>query len=485
MVTVGGMREVRKKVSAFTRRNKYFFYTMLLLSFVYGTVWLAFYPGVMTPDSLDQWSQVLAGKYNNGSPYISTFIMGSLGFIKETPAWLGLVQCFLNAFIVSLAVWYGHRRGVKNWVLAVVIGLFIFMPTVLLFNITLWKDILYSQFVALVSLLTAIAIIEKSKNKALFVGIGLAISVTATLRYNGIVYLIVPPLLLFLMHRQFKAATLYTAGSAVVGYLILAIMIPAALKIDPAPMMTEWLRMKNVGAIYSKEAPNITQEQKEIFERILPEEDWKKYYTCDRPDPLALREEAGVRHKYSDTFFDDQTEQKRWEKEFISAALGNMDAVVYDKVCMAGGFFQRKSPLVVDIPKQAGMPVVEESSKLPWLKTALIRYANWTYTEPVKYIVHQSVGFYTLLFVVALVASIWQRKRGLMVFAILNIANMAFMIAIGFSTDFRYAYSLLLGAILLIIMWNVEPKSPVVSVTQQANKTSKASTKPKKNNRRG
>lgn len=120
---------------------------------------------------------------------------------------------------------------------------------------------------------------------------------------------------------------------------------------------------------------------------------------------------------------------------------------------MAGYFMQRKPNVVVGISKRADLPVVEEDSKLPKVKTAITEYAYFTHETPLLRLAHLSIGAYTAVFTVGVAAAFVRRKNGLLVFCILNLANIAFTILVGFSSDFRYAYSAVLALPLLPIVW--------------------------------
>lgn len=436
----------------------YFIVPFSFLMIVYGLVWLAFYPGIMTPDSLDQWGQVLAGQYNNGSPYLSTIIMGMFRFIKDTPAWLGLIQIVLTALLFASGVWYGYRKGVSRWILVSILLLAASSPTILLFSITLWKDILYSLLVVIISLTTAVLVIEKKGNKYLYMLLGSITAMVAVLRYNGLVYLLLPVILLLIFNKPHRRLIGYLAGFTLATYILLALILPTFLKVEAAPIMAEWLRMKNVGAIYQQNAPRLSDEQRVIFERVLSKQDWEQYYTCAHPDGLALKEENGTRHKYTETLFKDDAQEKQWKDAVMSAALANPSAIVQDKVCMAGYFLQRTSNVTIGISKRWDLPVVNEASKIPSINTAVTSYAYWTHTEPVKHIIHLSLGLYSLIFVIATAVSLWRKQNGLLVFCLLNLANIAFTLGVGFSSDFRYGYSVVLAGLLLPVVWLADKK---------------------------
>lgn len=123
--------------------------------------WLAFYPGVMTADSLDQWRQALTHNYNDAHPFTSTLFMSAFRWLHDTPAWVSLTQVVMTSCMLAGFFVYAQRRGVTKKLLITIALVFILWPIYGIYSVTIWKDIIYSLLVTSLSLLCFALIIDK------------------------------------------------------------------------------------------------------------------------------------------------------------------------------------------------------------------------------------------------------------------------------------------------------------------------------------
>lgn len=110
----------------------------------------ALYPGVLTTDSFSTIAQILGeSPYNNVMPFwhtvtVEVFVELGLRLFGDINA---AVALFHGAQILFLAACFGYvvvtlyQIGVPKMVLAVVYGIYAFMPYNIVYSVTLWKDI--------------------------------------------------------------------------------------------------------------------------------------------------------------------------------------------------------------------------------------------------------------------------------------------------------------------------------------------------------
>jgi len=127
-----------------------FYIIPLIAGLVY---WFAFFPGVMSFDSVNQWDQLSTFKITNLHPAFHTILLWILTRVWYSPAIISLFQ----VVIASLVIGYGLNtiRNVSRLpgYIFIAIGLLITAnPLVGIIDVTLWKDVLYGFFVLLLTI---------------------------------------------------------------------------------------------------------------------------------------------------------------------------------------------------------------------------------------------------------------------------------------------------------------------------------------------
>lgn len=111
-------------------------YLVCLAGFVLVVV--AFYPGVMSPDSIDQWGQGRAWDFYDIHPPIMSALWGLLDRVWPGPAPLLLIH---NALFWGAAALLWRLTRERSSVVALAFALFGFMPQVLALLGSIWKDV--------------------------------------------------------------------------------------------------------------------------------------------------------------------------------------------------------------------------------------------------------------------------------------------------------------------------------------------------------
>jgi hypothetical protein len=139
---------------------------------------IAFWPGFMSADSIDQYAQAKSGVYQDWHPPLMSLVWSRLLFFSDGPA----PMLVLHLGLIWLALWLLARRFSSNphatWLFPLV-GL---LPWIVNFEGVIWKDVGLAS-----SWLLAVALIaHKPKQRVLQVAIGLLIFYGIAVRHNAI-----------------------------------------------------------------------------------------------------------------------------------------------------------------------------------------------------------------------------------------------------------------------------------------------------------
>lgn len=139
--------------------KKVFFYTFfIIMAADLLHLFLSSYPGILTPDSIDQVNQILNWKFNNHHPFYHTIIMAAfiktglyiLGNINAAVAFYSAFQCIMMSAIFAFVVMTLYEMKVSSKVYVVIAFLYATLPYHWMFSCTLWKNVPFSGMTAIV-----------------------------------------------------------------------------------------------------------------------------------------------------------------------------------------------------------------------------------------------------------------------------------------------------------------------------------------------
>lgn len=165
-------------------------YPFFFIPFLIETSYLlAFYPGVLSFDSVNQWAQLSQFNFSNWHPAYHTILMWFITRIWYSPAAVALFQILVFSIVVGYGLSTFRKELDIPYALLVVVGIIIsVVPLNGIMIITLWKDALYSIFILLLTIYVLRIIhtegswIASGHNWIYF---GLTIANISLLRHNG------------------------------------------------------------------------------------------------------------------------------------------------------------------------------------------------------------------------------------------------------------------------------------------------------------
>ncbi|WP_284152454.1 DUF6020 family protein [Desulfofustis limnaeus] len=156
---------------------------------IFSLYLLAFWPASMSPDSLDQWKQVLKFNFKDWHPVFHTLNLWVFAKLWPSPVTAALFQILLLACSFGWAMARLQRMGASRLILWCTCLLFALLPLNGLMSVTIWKDIPYSVSMMILSIfLLEMAIssgkwLESKKNMVLLT---IVVVLVSLYRHNGI-----------------------------------------------------------------------------------------------------------------------------------------------------------------------------------------------------------------------------------------------------------------------------------------------------------
>ncbi len=217
-------------------RPFWLFFTGALV--IYNIWLLAFWPGVMSVDSLNIWRAAwLPEVMLNNHPALNVLWYMFLLHLWNNSAVVPLSQILILAFLIAATFFYCYRQGVSLLLLVPCYCLLLLAMPVGLYSVTLWKDIPFALLVIFWSLILPYFYLQKTEGKYFRVTLQqvaillLLFLALILFRHNGLVYLFAIPLL-FLVLRLVRVSVKITAACFLVmlGVTLLVTFPPKSIK---------------------------------------------------------------------------------------------------------------------------------------------------------------------------------------------------------------------------------------------------------------
>ena len=421
-------------------RWRWLIYALPMLT-IWGIYLLAFWPGMMSADSIDQWGQVLSGQFTDHHPAIHTFIIWLLTRIYLSPVVIALAQILALGLLAGLVLAYFESMNVQPALLWIASFLFALSPVNGTMVNTLWKDIPYSTTVLFLSFLVLRMVHTHGdwlKDKWSWLLLGITAALMSLIRYNGGPIVLGTFVLLLLIFRRQWKPLLYSALLTAV--LFLGVRGPL---------------FNLVGVQKSTDLVEATTSLYRIAAQAVP--GGQTDTVLNSMNPLASSWDCSIIMQLSQAV--------KNEPPAINASLGQEAAnlvkhlpglLVYDYRCQRslvwviwdpnGQVLNTSHVEVLDDPNPYG---IVPDSKMPYLQTRIANFVettakdtgiNWLVWRPALYL-------YLFLFNVSILALTMKDWRYLLIAVPILLQSIeATLITI--SPNFRYHYAAYLLALL-------------------------------------
>ncbi len=268
------------KPSTLVKQKKYYW---LLYAIPMLVVWIfflfIFWPGMMTPDLMDQWGQIVSGMFDDSHPVAHTLLLWLLTRIWFSPAVIAVFQIIFLSLVTAYGIGVLSSIGLPRWAAWLLTAIFALSPINGSMVVTLWKDIPYSTALFLFSILTIRIVTSNGswlEGKLSWLWLALSGLLVALFRHNGFPVPIVSLLVFCLFYQRWWKQLL--------GSLLLLFALWAGIR----GVLNQRVIQKETGfyqsvfvhhlAAYAVQPDKLTPGEIQILENIMPIEQWK--YIC-------------------------------------------------------------------------------------------------------------------------------------------------------------------------------------------------------------
>lgn len=273
----------------------------ILSSYIFS---LAYYPGILTNDSANQWQQAHTSLFNNWHPVIDTLILKMTTSVLNSPMSLVIFQTviYICSMIWVLDWFMRNEKGNILWVYIVMIFTWVF-PLFGLMNVFVVKDTLFTimlfdlSFILYRIYISSGEYLRKKSNILLLL---VVLFLTISLRNNGIevIAFVFVFVIIFFRKKAFwklSVSILLTMGLS----LIVTGPIYKHFNVIPASSSeTFGVPTQILAGVYNSKDNSLTKDEKKVMYNILPAKEWKHNYNPYTVDDIKFKSGSNYNRAY-------------------------------------------------------------------------------------------------------------------------------------------------------------------------------------------
>lgn len=251
---------------------------------------LIFYPGLMTSDSLDQWSQAGNFAFNSAHPPLYGLFIVAIRSVWDSPAAVALVQAVLFAascgWLIAVVRRTVDASSFAAWAAAWFTAIFPLLP---LTAVTLWKDVPYTAAVIGLTAFVMSALLPGSSQRISVraaIGLSLIMFCAMAMRHNGPPVAVAAALALFFIARKSRLRVLLALVGAVILMVLLKGPVSDAIGIERRPVSYVLYSHHIAAHLSAKHLPEAASDRALLHQLNTEQPDWA--YSCATVNPTLF-----------------------------------------------------------------------------------------------------------------------------------------------------------------------------------------------------
>ena len=408
---------------------------------------LVYYPGMMSPDSIVQWKQMLNLTFDDYHPVFHTLTNYLVTRVNQSPASVSLFQIILGSLIVNYGLLKLEQNGLEKKQVNILFLVYILNPANSLMMITLWKDIDYTIFLFLATIYLFLiqrsngAWLKSNKNQLL---LGFTMAFVYLYRYNGLISFVFVFLSLAVFYKKQIKQILKVF---LVSILIIAfINVPLNKLLNVKHIETGgWgffiIPLHQIGAMVSKDV-QLEEKNKNILEKIMPIIKWKRNYDKNVPCSIVLNNDFDIlefRKNKINVF-------KLWLELTVKNPKIAYNAFIYE-TSVLWQINQLEGSYVYTAPREIFKNDIglKMESKATGIKQKLDKVINFSETKPINWIFWRP-GIYLFFGMLGVFIYCLKTSYKGMIIGVPLISNLMGLLVSVQAQDIRYMYIALFSA---------------------------------------
>ena len=294
-------RMIKYKSNTSNNINNVFMISFIIMFAVYLVYYLIYFPGILTGDSIDEINMILGNVTLNDHHTIFHIIFLYIPF-KVTSIFTNninicvgvttLMQIIIMSLILAYTINYLYKRHTPKYILIGIITYYALLPINGFYSITLWKDIIFSLLILLLTIECQKLIEKKNnitiKNSYTFI----IISILAILSRNNAIYMyIILALLTIIIFRKriitvllmfiIIFSTYFTIKGPIYNYFDIAKSSSSEYIAIP---------LQQIGRMAYKNV-KFTKNEEEEINKVIPISRLRELYNPEIVDPIKFDKE--------------------------------------------------------------------------------------------------------------------------------------------------------------------------------------------------
>ena len=258
-------------------------------------LFLCEYPGNLTSDSIDQIKQLFSGDYSNHHPFYHTMIIGFFakigyavwGNLSAGIAVYNVCQILFMAGCFGFSMATLYQAGIPVKYIVACDLFYTLMPFHIMYSITVWKDIIFSGIVLLITVFVFRVLANIGSHRALncfmclLGGLGLCL-----LRSNGwFAYLLITVSFLLLFGKKHKKLCFSFLFVLVISFILKHSVLAALNVTQPDTIESLSIPAQQIARVVT-EYDDLTEAQRALLSEVVEVDKISTEYAAFASDPI-------------------------------------------------------------------------------------------------------------------------------------------------------------------------------------------------------
>ncbi len=440
----------------------------LLIFIAYIPYFLAYYPGNLTPDSMDQISQSLGFKeINNHHPVFHTSIISIPMMIGSAfnnynlgVAIFSIMQMLFVSGIFAFSVYYMRKKSLPLVIRILTIIFYAIYPIHGLYSITMWKDIPFAVIMLLFTIIMTKMATEKeqffSRRRNLILTTIVMILVVL-FRNNGIyVLFLMFPFAIAFFKKHYKKIILIFAITFLVYFLWKSVVFRIFNIEDGSIREALSIPLQQIARTVRDHEDILTDKEKDEISKFFIEDNIGELYSSRLSDP--------VKSNFDDEYFKENKMDfiKLWIGIFFKHPLTYVESFL----CNSYGYWYPEASNWIVAKGISSAYVVDGIYTDRIIDTELLKVFDFYIERRDIPILSMfcSIGFAFWLMLISLTYCIYIKRYNLIIVFIPMLALWLTNLASPVFCEFRYIYSLFTSLPILLTVYMVKDNNVSVTV---------------------